>query len=323
MNILGSISSFIQVVEVGSIAAAARALGISAAAVSQNLGRLEAHLDARLLTRTTRRIALTEAGARYYDSVRHIPRELDLARQGIGRGADLQDHLRIATTAAFGRHVLAPLLPGFRARYPGLTIEVISANHRVDHLQERIDVSIRIQAQLAERLVARLIAARPFIVCAAPSYLARAGTPVAPDELRRHDCLVLRYPTDGRFLPWGFVDAGRRFDAPLNAACIADDIDMLAQMAVAGGGIARLASFVARPLIDRGLLVPLFEAGADAATRAVPEPMHIYACVEDRAALTPKVRAFIDYLRACLDEGEGDATRSGQEGLATVQAMYI
>lgn len=301
MNIIGLISSFVTVVESGTIAAAARSLGISAAAVSQNIGRLEVHLDTRLLSRTTRQMALTEAGRLYYEKVRHIPRELDLARQAVSEGMGLQDHLRIATTSAFGRHILAPLLPAFRTSYPSLTIELISADHRVNHLQERIDVSIRIPAQLEERLVARLIASRPFMVCASPGYLECAGWPTSPEDLQNHACLVLRYPTDGRFLPWGFMRDGVRFDAPVNAELISDDIDMLAQMAVNGGGITRLASFVAQPLIEKGLLIRLFHEDRHIGARAVPEPMQLYACVTDHLALTPKVRAFIDYVQAHLE----------------------
>lgn len=300
MNIIGSINSFVGAVEFGSIAAAARALGVSAAAVSQNIARLEAHLDTRLLARTTRQMALTEAGTAYYERVRHIPRELDLARQAVGNGADLQDHLRIATTSAFGRHVLAPLLPAFQARFARLTIELISTDRRINHLQENIDVSIRIEQQLEERLVARQIAAIPFVICAAPAYLEHAGRPASPRELQDHPCLVFRHPIDGRFLPWGFMHDGRRFDAPVNAALISDDIDVLAQMAVNGGGITRLASFVAQPLIDRGALIALFDEGEGVGACAVPEPMRIYACVTDFQGLTPKVRAFMDYLQAHL-----------------------
>jgi DNA-binding transcriptional LysR family regulator len=300
VNIIGAINSFVRVVESGSIAAAARALGISAAAVSQNIARLETHLDSRLLARTTRQMALTEAGTAYYEKVRHIPRELDLARQAVSKGTDLQDHLRIATTSAFGRHVLAPVLPAFRARYSRLTIELVSTDRRVNHLQEGIDVSIRIQPQLEGRLVARPIASMPFIICASPAYLQRAGWPRTPEDLMNHACLVFRYPTDGRFLPWGFVRDGIRFDAPLNAELISDDIDVLAQMAVHGGGIARLASFIAQPLIEQGALVPLFNEVECVGACAVPEPMQIFACVTDHQGLTPKVRAFLDHLQAHL-----------------------
>lgn len=307
MDIVGAITNFTSVVEAGTFASAARALGVSAAAVSQNLARLEAHLGICLLARTTRQMALTEAGGIYYEKVRHIPRELDLARQAVDKGLDLQEHLTIATTSSFGRHLLAPLLPEFRRRYPRLTIELVTANHRADHLRERIDVSIRIAAQLDERLVARMIASRPFLICASPAYLKHAGTPESPEELRHHACLVLRYATDGRFLPWEFVRDGVRFDAPVNAVMVSDDIDMLAQMAVNGGGITRLASFVAQPLIERGLLVTLFDNVHLAAGQALPEDMQIFACVTDHASLTPKVRALIDYLKDALrqyDAGE-------------------
>lgn len=300
MNIIGAITSFVRVVECGSIAAAARALGVSAAAVSQNIARLEAHLETRLLSRTTRHMALTEAGTAYYGKVRHIPRELDLARQAVSKGADLQDHLRIATTAAFGRHVLAAMLPSFRARYSTLTIELISTDRRVNHLQEGIHVSIRIPPQLEERLVARPIASVPFVICASPAYLQAAGRPASPEDLMHHACLVLRYPTDGRFLPWGFIRDGVRFDAPVNAAFVSDDIDILARMAVNGGGITRLASFVAQPLLDKGELLALFDEDACPGAHAVPEPLQFYACVTDHQGLTPKVRAFLDHLQAHL-----------------------
>ncbi|WP_208452933.1 LysR family transcriptional regulator [Burkholderia gladioli] len=302
INLLGLIHCYIRVVENGSIAAAARALGMSAAAVSQNLTRLEAHLGVRLLSRTTRSMALTESGTHYYEKVRHIPRDLDLAQAAATEALAPRGPLCVATTAAFGRHLLAPLMPAFQAAYPRIAVELISTDRRIDHRLEGVDLSLRIAAQLDERLVARRIASRPFVFCASPAYLARAGVPAAPEDLEEHACLVLRYPTDGRFLPWGFVRDGRRFEAAVNPAFICDDIDMLAQIAVSGGGIARLASFVAQPLIDAGKLLPLFEARSRSRAWAESEPMEIYACVAERAALNAKVRAFIDFVEAELEE---------------------
>jgi DNA-binding transcriptional LysR family regulator len=304
MNVLGLINSFIRVVEGGSIAAAARAQGMSAAAVSQNLSRLETHLGVRLLSRTTRSMALTESGTRYYEKVRHIPHDLELASQAAAGANEPQGALCIATTAAFGRHVLAPLMPAFKAAYPRIDIELNSTDRRVDHRLEGVDVSLRIAAQLDDRLIARRIASRPFVVCASPAYLARAGVPETPEALQHHACLVFRYPTDGRFLPWGFVRDGQRFDAQLNAEFIGDDIDMLAQIAVNGGGVARLASFVAQPLIDSGRLVRLFDGNRRTQAYAEPEPMEIYACVAERSALNAKVRALIEFLQTHLDEGD-------------------
>lgn len=300
MDILGLINSFISVVETGSIAAAARAQGMSAAAVSQSLARLETHLGVRLLSRTTRSMALTESGTRYFEKVRHIPRDIDLASQAATVATAPQGPLCIATTAAFGRHVLAPLMPAFKAAYPRIEVEIICTDRRVDHRLEGIDVSLRIEAQLSDNLIARRIASRPFVFCASPAYLERAGIPNTPEDLEQHACLVFRYPTDGRFLPWNFVRNGSRFQAKVNPGFICDDIDMLTQIAVNGGGIARLASFVAQPLIDSGRLLPLFESRNRQAASAEPEPMEIYACVLERSALNTKVRAFMEFLEQAL-----------------------
>lgn len=304
MDILGLINTYIRVVETGSIAAAARAQGMSAAAVSQSITRLEGHLGVRLLSRTTRRMALTESGTRYFEKVRHIPREIELASQAATLATAPQGPLCVATTAAFGRHVLAPLMPAFKATYPRIDIELISTDRRVDHRLEGVDVSIRIEAQLSERLVARRIASLPFVFCASPAYLDRAGVPATPEDLQAHACLVFRYPTDGRFLPWYFVLNGKRFDVKVNPGFVCDDIDMLAQIAVNGGGIARLASFIAQPLIDSGRLLPLFESGSRNAAVAESVPMDIYACVTERSALNAKVRAFIDFVESAI---QGDA----------------
>ena len=300
MDILGLINTYIRVVETGSIAAAARAQGMSAAAVSQSIARLETHLGVQLLSRTTRRMALTECGTRYFEKVRHIPHDVAVAAQAAAIASEPRGTLVVATTAALGRHVLAPLLPAFKAAYPQVSVEMMGTDRSVDHRLEGVDVSIRIGAQLNDRLIARHIATRPFVFCASPAYLARAGVPGTPDELQHHACLLLRYPTDGRLLPWYFVRNGERFEAKVNPGFVCDDIDMLAQIAVNGGGIARLASFIARPLTDSGRLLPLFESGAPGSVRAESEPMDIYACVTERSALSAKARAFIGFVETAM-----------------------
>jgi DNA-binding transcriptional LysR family regulator len=302
MDTLGLIKTFISVVENGSIASAARAKGMSPAAVSQSITRLETHLGARLLSRTTRSMALTESGARYFEKVRHIPRDIDLASQAATVATAPQGSLCIATTTAFGRYVLAPLMPAFKALYPRIDIELISTDRRVDHRLEGVDVSLRIAAQLNDQLIARRIASIPFVFCASPAYLARAGVPVMPEDLQRHACLVFRYPTDGRFLPWSFRLNGQRLEAKVQPGFICDDIDTIAQIALNGGGIARLASFIAKPLIDCGRLLPLFESDHGGAAGAEPEPMEIYACVSERSALNAKVRAFIEFIEAAMQD---------------------
>jgi len=300
MDLLGLMSNFIRVVENGSIAAAARAKGMSPAAVSQSLSRLEAHLGVRLLSRTTRRMTLTESGQRYFEKVRHIPHDIDLASQAAAIETKPQGPLCIATTAAFGRYVIAPLLPAFKASYPDIDIELISTDRNVDHRLEGVDVSIRIEAQLNDQLIGRKIASLPFIFCAAPAYLARAGTPRTPEELSQHACLVFRYPTDGRFLPWQFIVDGQPVNAKLNPEFVSDDIDIIAKIAESGGGVARLASFIAQPLIDSGRLTALFSSDHRDASDVASSPMNIYACVNERSALNSRVRAFIAFLEAAM-----------------------
>ncbi|ATE77104.1 MULTISPECIES: LysR family transcriptional regulator [Pseudomonas] len=301
MNLLGAIASFIKVVEAGSIVGAAKTLGVSAAAISQTLNRLETHLGTRLLQRTTRSMALTESGMVYYEKVKRIARDLESAQSAITSAqTQLQGRLCIASTSAFGRHVLAPLIAGFAARYPRLILELSTTDRKINHIQEGIDLSLRIKPQLEEGIVARKIVSVPFIICASPIYLERAGWPRDPEELQHHACLPFRYPLDGRFLRWGFIRDGQRYDATLNATAISDDVDALAQMAVRGAGITRLAEFVAAPFIESGQLVPLFEH-RHASTYAYAEPLDIYVCVQERAAITPKVKAFMHYLTEHLE----------------------
>lgn len=301
MNILQSIRSFIRTADAGSLAAAARTLGISAAAVGQNIARLEAHLGVRLFNRTTRQLALTERGALYLAQVRHIERDLQRAQAAVtDPDAIPAGRLRIASSAAFGRHVLAPLLPALQQRYPRLEMELLLADRSVDHAHEDVDVSIRIEPQLEEGLVARPIAQVPFVFCAAPAYLAIAGKPRTPDELREHRCLLFRYPLDGRYLRWGFVRDDLRFDAEVQPALVSDDIDALAAMAARGGGITRLAAFVAAPYLARGELQALFQDEASGDTRASPEPMRLFLCVSDRRDLTPKVRSLLQHILDAL-----------------------
>ncbi|MDG9883067.1 LysR family transcriptional regulator [Pseudomonas sp. GD04058] len=303
MNLLGLIKSFIKVVEAGSIAGGARSLGLSAAAVSQNIARLEAHLQVRLLSRTTRSMVLTPSGSLYYDKVRLIERDLEEAQLAVtATDSEPRGRLCIATSSAFGRHVLARLIPPFSALYPHLSIEMLTSDAKVDHARQGVDVSLRITPQLEDGLLARHIAQVPFICCASPGYLAREGWPQSPEELKQRRCLVFRYPVDGRFLRWGFVRDGLRFEAEFGDVLISDDIDVLAQMAVHDGGITRLAEFVARPWLQRGELVPLFEEEGGGRAYAQTEPMDIYLCVTDRFAMTPKVRAFMAFLKESLGD---------------------
>lgn len=297
------VETFVRAVELGSIAAAARRLGISAAAASQNIARLETALGARLLTRTTRSLALTDNGEVYFQRVKGLLNELELAKQAVSAmQGEVGGKLTIACSAAFSRHVLAPLIPGFNQLYPQISLELIATDRRIDLIKESVDISIRIRQQLQDGLVARPLATLPFIFCASPDYLQRAGYPDTPQALLNHDCLMFRIPVDGRIFRWAFIRDGRRYEPDIRITAVSDDIDVLARMALAGGGITRLAAFVAEPYLKTGQLQQLFNAEHAPEVQVEAEPLEFYFCMADRYANTPKVAAFYDYLYEHLPE---------------------
>ncbi len=302
MSHLRGIETFVRAVEGGSIAAAARQLGITAAAASQNLGRLEKELGTRLLTRTTRSQALTAAGEVYFAQVSPLLDGLAQARSELSALQDaVQGRLKLACSVAFGRHVVAPLMPAFMARYPQVRLEMLMVDRNVDHLKEDVDASIRFRHVLEPGLVARRIATAPMVFCAAPAYLRQHGHPTRPEDLAHHPCLAFRMPFDGRLMQWPFLRDGIRFAPPIQTAAVCNDIDTLAALAVAGAGVTRLGSFVANPLIAAGQLEPLFLATSGRARAlADPEPLEFFACFRDRQHLPGPVRVFVDFIAEAL-----------------------
>ncbi|MDR7378320.1 DNA-binding transcriptional LysR family regulator [Rhodoferax ferrireducens] len=304
MSNLRGIETFVRAVEGGSIAAAARQLGISAAAASQNLGRLEKELGTRLLTRTTRSQALTAAGEVYFAQVGPLLDGLAQAQSELSALQDaVQGRLKLSCAVAFGRHMVAPLMPAFMARYPRVHLEMLMVDRNVDHLKEDVDASIRFRHVLEPGLVARRIATAPMVFCAAPAYLQQHGRPTTPEDLAHHPCLAFRLPLDGRLMQWPFLRDGVRFAPAIQTAAVCNDIDTLAALAVAGAGVARLGSFIANPLIAAGKLEPLFlGSGGRGRTRADPEPLEYFACFRDRQHLPVPVRVFVDFIAEALQD---------------------
>ncbi|MGE8448685.1 MAG: substrate binding domain-containing protein, partial [Comamonas sp.] len=219
----------------------------------------------------------------------------------------VQGRLRVACMAAFGRHVLAPLLPAFQARHPQLELELLVTDRDVDVLKEDVDVSIRYRDVLEPGMSVRPLAAMPRFLYASPAYLEKHGRPQVAEDLLQHACLLYRRERDGRFMRWPFVRDGRRVDPGLRVAAIGTDIDALVELAVAGGGIVWAGSFITQRHVQEGRLVPLVLQPARKGRKAAPGPLLLeevtldfFACFRDRQFVPAKVRSFVDYLLEVL-----------------------
>ncbi|MGB3068748.1 MAG: LysR family transcriptional regulator [Ottowia sp.] len=302
---LRAIETFVKALEGGSIASAARQLGISPAAASQNISRLERELGTRLITRTTRSMALTEAGERYLSRVAPVLDELEKAQSDASQvHGELHGRLRVACMAAFGRHILAPLLPAFAHRHPQVNLELLVTDRHVHVLKEDVDISICYRDVLEPGMSVRPLAAVPRILCASPEYLRRHGYPQVAEDLLQHACLLYRRERDGRFMRWPFTRDGQRVDPPLRIAAIGTDIDTVTEFAVAGGGITWVGTFVARHHIQEGRLVPLILKPPRKRHKGQlafeDDTLDFFACFRDRKYVPTKVRAFVDYLLETL-----------------------
>ncbi|MBF5006065.1 LysR family transcriptional regulator [Diaphorobacter caeni] len=319
---LRAIETFVKALEGGSIASAARQLGISPAAASQNIARLEKELGTRLITRTTRSMALTEAGERYLTRVAPVLEELERAQSDLSLiHGELQGRLRIACMTAFGRHVLSPLLPAFAARHPRLELELLITDHNVNVLKEDVDVSVRYRDALELGMSVRPLVAVPRILCASPAYLREHGTPQTAQDLLQHACLIYRRGSDGRFMRWPFSRDGKPVEPQLRIGAVATDIDSLVEYARAGGGIVWAGSFIAQrylqnagspplPIAERyvqeGQLVPIHLKPARKGQLQFDSlPLDFFACFRDRKYVPSKVRALVDYLVEVLPQQPG------------------
>ena len=218
MDHLTALRVFRQVVEQGGFAAASRQLGLSPAAVSKNIAELEAHVAARLLNRTTRRMSLTEAGTRYYEQVARILDELREAEQSLG---PLQSAptgtLRVSAPMSFTLTRLSAAIPAFLARHPDLSLDLNLEDRRVDIVKEGYDLAIRGTDRLEDSsLVARRLMTLEHVLCAAPAYLARHGEPASPADLRGHECV--QFTLSGHADEWTFQRAGQTQRVPVRGA---------------------------------------------------------------------------------------------------------
>ncbi|MER8578129.1 LysR family transcriptional regulator [Mesorhizobium sp. M0923] len=288
---LAEMAAFAAIAEARSFTKAAARIGRDATILSRRLASLEERLGVRLLHRTTRSVSLTEAGSEFLVRIRAILAAVDEAEAAASAhaGGGPRGVLRLALPGSFGRMWIGPLLPQFLTEFPDVRIEAEFSNRFVDLVAENFDVAVRLGALEDSRLVARKVATRRRLLCAAPSYLARRGTPAAPEALLEHSCLG--FSGFQTFPAWEMTDTtGRRVSIEVSGPLVTDDAEVLVEAAVQGVGLMMSTDWlVGRELAD-GRLVPVLEDWTLADEGAV------YVVMPSAKGQAAKTRAFADWI---------------------------
>ncbi|SPB13654.1 LysR family transcriptional regulator [Caballeronia novacaledonica] len=304
--------SFLAVANEGSFARASDRLGIGRSAVSRNVQKLEAQLDARLFLRTTRSTSLTREGELFYKNcqpgVERIVQALEDMREL--RSGPPRGHLRVASAPGFGRRVVAPLLSGFNARYPDIALELVLSDRPCDFTAERVDVAFRDGHMEDSEVVAKQLIPMQIVVCASQEYVREHGLPRHVDDLEKHRCINFR-TSAGRIADWEFKVDGYAHRRSLKAKQTFNDIDLMLQAVLDGQGIAQLPAYLVCDSLKAGRLVLCLSQHA-------PDDGGHYLCYLSRKHLPARVRVFVDYMtehtRAldlhCLTSGMTTATSS-------------
>ncbi|MDZ4255304.1 MAG: LysR family transcriptional regulator [Sulfuritalea sp.] len=284
-------TAFVRAVETGGFSAAAREMGLTPSALSKLVTRLEDRLGARLMQRTTRRLQLTAEGEAFYARARPILAAMDEAEAEVAEaGASPRGLLRLSSGSTFGTHQLAPAIPRFLELHPAVEIDITISDQPLGAMQEGMDLAIRIGPLVESSLVARRICNLERVICAAPAYLERHGTPRTPDDLQQHNCLWITSLPALRRWPFDTDDGIRVVHVDGNVAT--NNAETVLQLVLAGVGITRLSDVVVAESIRKGTLVPIL------ADWHHVEPVPLFATYPSGRNLSPKVRAMVDFLVA-------------------------
>ncbi|MCP1624980.1 LysR family transcriptional regulator [Pseudomonas nitroreducens] len=288
---LGSIELFCLAAETGSFTAAANEAGITPAAVSRTVARLEERLGVRLFVRTTRQMRLTDDGRNYFEQCRQALTLLVDAERAVSGGQSIASgRLRISVPTPFAHYRLFPRLPEFRRRYPQVQVEVHVSNRNIDFAGEGYDLAIRGRDPADSSLVARRLEEVENVVVATPEYLARAGTPQTPGDLAGHECIQFELPSSGRRVPWSFRIDGEEVEIETSGSLtVLEDYLATATLAKCGGGLMQAYRFTVQEELERGELVEVLK---DFGQTTRP-----FLLIYPHARHVPsRVRAFIEFM---------------------------
>jgi len=288
---LGSIELFCLAAETGSFTAAANLAGVTPAAVSRSVARLEERLGVRLFVRTTRQMRLTDSGRLYYQQCRQALTQLvDAEREVTGQQSQPSGLLRISVPTPYAHYRLLPKLPAFRRLFPDVQIDVHISNRNIDFADDGFDLAIRGKAPTDSGLIARTLEEAELVVVATPDYLREAGTPTSLEALAKHDCIQYQLPSSGRNLPWAFQRDGQwvELETSGNCACL-DDYLGAVTLVKHGAGLMQTYRFTVQQALERGELCEVLSAFGGARRPFIllyPHARHV----------PQRVRAFIDFI---------------------------
>ncbi|GAA3606033.1 LysR family transcriptional regulator [Gibbsiella greigii] len=283
--------AFAAIVEHGSFTRAAAHLGVTASTLSQTVRRVEERLGVRLLNRTTRSVAPTEAGQRLIRRLAPALQELEGAVLDAKQSAQrIAGVLRLNTSRVAAVTYLAPILGKFLLAYPDVRMDIVTEERLIDIVAERFDAGIRLGEKLHQDMIAtRLSGDLVMKVVASPAYLARAGEPKRPQDLVHHRCLGYRRPSDGSLYRWEFERGDEKLEVVVDGPLMVDEPAMLTQVACAGAGIAYQFAHQVDNDIAQGRLVQLLPEW----TPAFPG---FYLYYPSRRHMAPPLRAFLDFI---------------------------
>ena len=299
MDNFSQLQAFMWANEHGNFSAAARANGLTPSTISKLITRLENRLQVRLFQRGNRSLTLTEEGSAYLVSAREVINamaEADSLAEAFP--TRVSGSLRIHTMTTFAKHQIMPWLPEFLATYPGLTVDIQVGAQYVDHFDQGLDIAIHSGVLPDSSRIARKIGESAWVTCASPEYLARRGTPVHPEELMTHDCFNFGF--NSAWNNWQFVVDQEKVTIAITPKAVFAQGDLLRDIALGGGGIVKLAQFHIGADIKARRLVPVLQAFD------IPTKEPIYLIYSNRKHLSPRIRAFRDFLEQKLLQAPWD-----------------
>lgn len=294
MDILAAMGVFVRVAELGSLSAAGRDLKLSQPAISQKVSALERHLGVRLVNRTTRQVALTEAGRAYYSRAKPVLAAVDEATELVaGADSPLRGHLRIQAPTGFGQMYLADIAIAFQLMHPGLTTELMLDDRYVDLTEQAVDLAVRFGNLRSSGLIARRLGTLRRILVAAPAYLAQHGTPETPEELSTHRQVRFSWAATDDTMP--LTGPAGSLHVAVQTSFLANNTFVLTKALVAGLGLGGAQVPQIRAELATGKLVQVMPAYQYTS-------LDVHAVFPTSHFLPAKVRAFTDHLKSALSE---------------------